>query len=204
MIAGSLIGLPDFHLKQLREHCQSAVPPDGPKNGLARKCRHLKSWVMGASPRVHMSGHHVVPRHFPQYGGRMHPKFDRDTMAEAECACQLRLTVAGRAAREAVRGEAQRLHIFCNFAMALSRPTARTLSRRSTVLSTFSTLAAPELRDTSANCERPSVVSSSPSRCAQWVSERRPAILANRVRSSWRSALATRLAKASFLGRIIR
>ncbi len=31
-----------------------------------RKCRHLKSWVMGASPKAHMSGHHVVPRHWPE------------------------------------------------------------------------------------------------------------------------------------------
>ena len=84
-----------------------------------RKCRHLKSWVMGASPRAHMSGHHVVPRHFPQHGGRMHPKIDRDPMAKAECARQLRLTVAGRAAREAVRGKAQRLHLFCNSAELL-------------------------------------------------------------------------------------
>ena len=35
----------------------------------------------------------------------MHPRFDRDPMAKAECARQLRLTVAGRAAREAVRGK---------------------------------------------------------------------------------------------------
>ena len=46
----------------------------------------------------------------------MHPKFDRDPTAKAECARQLRLTVAGRAAREAVRGKARRLHIFCNSA----------------------------------------------------------------------------------------
>jgi len=46
----------------------------------------------------------------------MHPKFDRDPMAKAECARQLRLTVAGRPAREAVRTKAQRLRIFCNSA----------------------------------------------------------------------------------------
>ena len=50
----------------------------------------------------------------------MHPKFDRDPMAKAECARQPRLTVAGRAAREAVRRKAQRLHIFCNSAIQIA------------------------------------------------------------------------------------
>ena len=55
----------------------------------------------------------------------MHPEFDRDPMAKAEWARQLRLTVAGRAAREAVRGKARRLRTFCNSAPVPMLPFSR-------------------------------------------------------------------------------
>ena len=62
----------------------------------------------------------------------MHPKINRNPTAKVRCARQLLLTVAGRAAREAVRGKAQRLHIFCNSARCCGR---RSLPRTVQVMS---------------------------------------------------------------------